>query len=352
MKCAYCGKEIDLDSSYCPKCGKEVQLVAEPIFEEDMLRDLLEEQADRAVSEGVGQNKAQQQMTPISQENTPRKQENLNEHIAEVRRQREEQEQKKREKRKSAKEKILNVALAFVSVAVIVAIIVAIKAKNDYDHAHSFDYQYQMAQEAQEQGNRAAAMTYYQNALALDNKNIDVRLQLVDLYRNKNQTDEAIGLLEEVLTLDKENVDAYKNLIDIYVSEEDYDSILALQSMANEDNAELQALFDEYTVEAPVYLLEEGTYNEDITVGIDANINDTILYTMDGSDPAEHGEQYQTPIELEEEGTYLISAVAIDPHGFVSEKSVAYYKIDYDAPDHETSEPSSPSRGTTSDIED
>lgn len=354
MKCAYCGKEIDLDSSYCPRCGKEIQLVAEPVFEEDLLRNLLEEEADHKASEKKEQehDRAQQQNGQTPPANSPRKQENLNEHIAEVRRQREEQEQKKQKKRKSAKEKFLNIALAGVSVAVIVAIIVAVKAKNDYDHAHSFDYQYQMAQEAQEQGNRAAAMTYYQNALALNNKSIDVRLQLVTLYRKKNQTKEAIDLLEEILTLDKDNVEAYKNLIDIYASEEDYDSILALKSMADTNNTELQALFDNYTVDAPVYLLEEGTYNEDIMVGIDANINDTILYTMDGSDPAEHGEQYQTPIKLEKEGTYIISAVAVDPHGFVSEKSVSYYKIDYDAPSHETSETSSPSTGMVNSGED
>ena len=51
MKCAYCGKEIDLDSSYCPRCGKEIQLVAEPVFEEDLLRNLLEEEADHTASE-------------------------------------------------------------------------------------------------------------------------------------------------------------------------------------------------------------------------------------------------------------------------------------------------------------
>ena len=102
MKCAYCGKEIDLDSSYCPRCGKEIQLVAEPVFEEDLLRNLLEEEADHTASEKKEQehDRAQQQNAQTAPANSPRKQENLNEHIAEVRRQREEQEQKKTEKTK------------------------------------------------------------------------------------------------------------------------------------------------------------------------------------------------------------------------------------------------------------
>ena len=43
MKCANCGAEIKLGCVYCSVCGKEAQIVPDYNVEEDILKELLEE---------------------------------------------------------------------------------------------------------------------------------------------------------------------------------------------------------------------------------------------------------------------------------------------------------------------
>ncbi|MGN0484087.1 MAG: FN3 associated domain-containing protein [Lachnospiraceae bacterium] len=318
MKCAYCGTEIELGSSYCPHCGKEVQIVSETsVFEDDILQSMLDGERDL--------NDPDVKKKPTS--SAPAKQDM----VAKVRGERAAEKEKKQSEKSKKKEKGLNIILVLFTVLVVVAIIVAVKFKIDYDHAHDFDYQYQKGQEIEKTGNRSEAMKFYENALTLDQNNTDVRFKLAALYETKQEDDKAKQLLEEIIVLDKTNTEAYEALIALYEKKKDYDAILSLKNVAEPSDTKTLALFDDYVVADPEFTVSEGTYNEDFDVVIEADVGCDVYYSMDGSSPQKGGILYNGSIPLDKEGVYTIQAIAKDERGIYSEVTTVHYTIDYDA---------------------
>ncbi|MBP5508873.1 MAG: endonuclease [Prevotella sp.] len=78
-------------------------------------------------------------------------------------------------------------------------------------------------------------------------------------------------------------------------------------------------------VAPPVFSPEGGTYAEAVTVTISAASDVTILYTTDGTSPADNGTEYESPILITE--TTTIKAVAVDDEGNVSDVVTATYVI-------------------------
>lgn len=78
-------------------------------------------------------------------------------------------------------------------------------------------------------------------------------------------------------------------------------------------------------VAPPVFSPEGGTYAEAVTVTISAASDVTILYTTDGTSPADNGTEYGSPILITK--TTTIKAVAIDDEGNVSDVVTATYVI-------------------------
>lgn len=78
-------------------------------------------------------------------------------------------------------------------------------------------------------------------------------------------------------------------------------------------------------VAPPVFSPEGGTYAEAVTVTISAASDVTILYTTDGTSPADNGIEYRSPILITE--TTTIKAVAVDDEGNVSDVVTATYVI-------------------------
>ena len=75
----------------------------------------------------------------------------------------------------------------------------------------------------------------------------------------------------------------------------------------------------------PVFSPEGGTYANEVTVTISAESGLTILYTTDGTSPADNGTEYESPIVVSESMT--IKAVAVDEDGNMSDVVTASYVI-------------------------
>jgi|GEM_PF-1769468 len=76
----------------------------------------------------------------------------------------------------------------------------------------------------------------------------------------------------------------------------------------------------------PVFSKEEGFYQTDLTLSIDAPAGSTIYYTTDGSIPDTKAQRYNTPIPLSK--TSVIRAVAVSDGKFVSDVVTKSYIID------------------------
>lgn len=62
------------------------------------------------------------------------------------------------------------------------------------------------------------------------------------------------------------------------------------------------------------------------------------------------GERYYSPITLDKEGTYEITAVAVDDRGIKSEVASAKYEIEFEAPDAPEIDPDGGTFGAQTDI--
>lgn len=79
-------------------------------------------------------------------------------------------------------------------------------------------------------------------------------------------------------------------------------------------------------VAAPWMDLESGDYYEPAYISIFADDGSTIYYTYDGSTPSENSTKYTGPVEMKR-GNYVLSAIAVDDSGMVSDVSSAVYNL-------------------------
>ena len=60
------------------------------------------------------------------------------------------------------------------------------------------------------------AITYYEKALALNDKNVDVRCDLATCYLNEKKTDQAYKLLKKNLDINPNHAQSHHNLSVVY----------------------------------------------------------------------------------------------------------------------------------------
>lgn len=292
MKCAKCGAELKEGCIYCSVCGYEAQVVNEfSVLEEDYLKSLLSE-------------------------------ENRKDTV---------KEQPKRSKNKK-KKKTPQIALIAAAVCVVLFAAGAVIYVN-YKNSNSYDYQMEMAEKERTSHQYADALSYYKNALSLSPDDLAAREAMAEIYMVQKDYDSALVLYMEILTMDAANKEAYEGLIGIYEARGEYDKIKSLAQDVTDE--EILKLFDGYLVAEPVFYPDAGTYDVYTTVTIFSVEDFEIYYTLDGSDPATDGILYTSDgIELDETGTYTISAACKNEKGIFSDVVTVKYKTQARVPDY------------------
>lgn len=316
MKCFYCGKELQPDNVYCPHCGKAVQIVPDySMYDDDYLKEVLVEE-NKTKSEAEAKVFAGSKKQ-IRQEPAPGMQNRATDTP---------------ERRKEQKKKQIKIIAGVVAtIIVLIFAILVFCAAIQSNHNNSFDYQVKLAEKALQEGNLDQAVSYYERAVELDPNSIDARLALADIFVEKEDFDAAETLYKSVIADDRRNRKAFKNLIAIYEKEEKTDAIMALFKTADESLADL---FANYQSEAPVFSLEEGSFDSPQTLQLRSPKGDPIYYTMDGSDPIAKGALYQGPIQLSENNrSYTIKAVCRNEKNVNSEVVTKNYSIRIPVPD-------------------
>jgi predicted nucleic acid-binding Zn-ribbon protein len=304
MKCIYCGEDLKEGSLFCSHCGKAVQIVPDyNVYEEDYLKQVLaEENGIVSPSAPTGDRNQKETGQP---------------------------EEKRSKQQKKKQRRIIFGVIGVVCVLVFALLVLgaAIRSNNN----NSFDYQVEQAEKAKDSGDIDKAIEYYENALSIDQSNIDVRLALAELYMEKDDPDAALVLYQEVLRMDKKNREATENLIAIYEERENTDAILALYDAVDDS---LKDLFSDYLVTPPEFDLEEGTFDTEQTLALSSSGQYEIYYTLDGTDPSSQGEHYTAPIELNEnDKTYVVKAVCVNEKNIYSDVVTKQYQISIPAPD-------------------
>ena len=294
MICSKCGAEIKEGCLFCPECGNEVVVVPdEDVLEDDYLKAIL-----------------------------------TNKQMPDDKSDEKEDHQKKLDKRKL--KLFIGISLSLVVFAIIVGIVIYVGIKTEKEHAVSYDYQVAKAQEAYMDGHIADAITYYKNAIALKEDEVDLRVRLASIYMNLTEYDEAMVLYLETIQIDPSNQESYKNLITIYEKREDTDSILALMDTVSDPD--ILELFSDYVVNKPIFSEESGTYENYLELELFSYGENKIYYTTDNSDPVLYGELYTEPILYTSPGKYVIRAVCVNEKNIYSDTVVKEYKVFVPAP--------------------
>lgn len=343
MRCANCGNELKAGSLYCDVCGHPVQIVPDYNEFDDYLDNLVGNDDRRADGQKTAKPVSDRTIRfdePVRQAQTGEQQSQTKQPC--------EKPQSDGQRAKRAQQKKIIIISAVVCVVAIVILIAAITRNVSRSHDNSFDYQVKQAKAAYSAGNINSAVSYYEKALSIDSDNTDVRFALADIYMSKKDYDAALVLYQEIINIDPKSKEAYKKLISIYESKKDYDAIVALRESAKD--ASVLKLFADYTVSKPQFSKSSGKYGETIELSIDADSDTKIYYSYDSDDPLTRGERYYSPITLDKEGTYEITAVAVDDRGIKSEVASAKYEIEFEAPDAPEIDPDGGTFGAQTDI--
>lgn len=369
MRCANCGNELKEGSLYCDACGRPVQIVPDYNEFDDYLDNLVgndDRPADGQKTVRMVSDKTIRIDEPVRQQlqsATQRTRQNQDRSSQSERQQARQPQSVKQQtqpkqpcekpqadgqKAKRAQQKKIIVISAVVCVIAIIILVAAVVRNVGRSHDNSFDYQVKQAKEAYAAGDINSAVSYYEKALSIDSDNTDVRFALADIYMSKKDYDAALVLYQEIINTDPKSKEAYKKLISIYESRKDYDAIVALRDSAKD--ASILKLFADYTVSEPKLSKSSGKYGEAIELTIDADSNTKIYYSFDSDNPFARGERYYNPITLDKEGTYEITAVAVDDRGIKSEVASARYEIEFEAPKAPEVDPDGGTFGAQTDI--
>lgn len=304
MKCINCGVEIKSDYKVCPFCGKTIQIVPDySVYDEDDINIILESTKD------VNKKK---------------------ELAKEEREARIKARQKAAEEAKKRKTK-LTIAVVLISCVLLIVFGCVAKVFIDKNKGNSYEDQMKQGDSAMFSKNIEEAEKCYLKALELKPEDINVRLELADLYIEKEDTAKAEKLLKEVIERDSINYDAYRMLYDIYSEADDKDAILKLKEGVK--NNKILAIFSEYSVDTPVISMEGGTFKEDIKLTISAKKKVEIYYNTEGLDPRENGTKYTGAFELKGEGIHTVKAVTKNELGVYSSIVTETFVIKYEVPE-------------------
>lgn len=220
-----------------------------------------------------------------------------------------------------------------ITAGIVFIVIVAGVAFFIHSQYNSYGSQFQKAVAYEQQGDTAKAASCYEKAIASassrDDK-IEGRMALANLYLSEHSDTNAAYYLEQIVDIQSDHIEAISKLLEIYEANNDLTSILALAKKT--EGEEAKELFSNYLLNQPVFNYKSGTYNELITVEIEAGESEKIYYTTDGSEATSASMLYTGPITLEV-GTTVFHAMAENHNGLLSENIVVTYEIVPDAPD-------------------
>ncbi|MCI6173170.1 MAG: chitobiase/beta-hexosaminidase C-terminal domain-containing protein [Clostridiales bacterium] len=284
MKCSNCGFEIPDGKLYCPRCGKEVQLV--PDF------------------------------TSVSMERER------------LLRARAEEERRRREAEAAESERRVRPLVALFKTAMTVIIAAGLTFLMHYyltvHESETFSGQRLAAINAYEAHNLKTAQSAVSRALELRPRSTEMAILKADILTESGRISEALSVLEDLIESEPDEISAWEKLIGIRIEEGDNTEVARLVEQSRFES--LTEKYADYLADPPTFSLINGRtypYGTSLTI---RSASGTIYYTTDGSVPDAHSTKYTGPIPLDA-GTNRIAAVCINSKGVASKTVKAVYNI-------------------------
>lgn len=310
MRCPKCNTELEPGSLYCRKCGQEVQIV--PDY--DPLDDLvIGEDGD---SDSIKEDEKTQKKEP-KPEPKPEQKKSGDEISTEG-------------KKGVAAHKGL-----WLLCGILLCFLIFLASYFSIIRENSFSYQMRKGIAFVEQEEYEEALSYLKHAEELqeDSGVYDLRPQryLAKAYAGIGAGELAVDCMKRAIRLeDAWHQDAgeletlYLEMMDILNQTHQTAQIEKIIKSCNYE--EIRKELEQYLVEKPVCNVPEGVYHQAISLELKAEYGE-IYYTLDGTEPTTESIHYDGPIRIGTEET-LLTAVAINEKGMISEKLVLVYKLE------------------------
>ncbi len=369
MRCNKCGEECGTNQTFCLKCGNRIQAIPDlNLIEEELANNIgeLMDEMEEENSEDIGGTTrvfngnvtidddilSDETYTSTQDINIPDIKDDSLELIEMARehniiKNRKDEYQvnalnserkSKNTKKKNSSKMIIGIVAGVIALIAIIVALIWVFGRGG-SNKENFDSVYSEGVELYTAANYDEAINIFQKAINLAEGNdelIKSNKSLYDTYMKKgldtlsdSEIHECVDLLKELISLDKDNIDYYKELIELYTN----------AGMESELESFKDSLVDtEYakelgikSVKEPVFEEEPGEYKEYMTVGIMYESGCSVYYTLDGSEPNTDSQLYEEPIEIKEQGTIVIKAVAVDTEGEMSDVITGEYTIKLEA---------------------
>lgn len=303
MLCPNCNHSIQDGHLMCEKCGYEIRIV--PDYEPSLEHSI--EESISAIQENYPEQHLENEKDIIFTEDNP-----FQEKVVTL-----------------FHRKVRLFTILCTSIVIIFAVLLIA-----YLQHVSLGHQMNKAMSLANKGKYEEAITCLSDNLSRYPKEGDIPLLIADYYRKLDKEDDAYNILLQIIEKDfydeSEINKAYAKLIDILEKQSEYQKINDLLLNCKYDS--IVTSYQNYLAKPPEFSIEEGVYDEIMTLKISSNTAGKIYYTLDGTKPTENSQIYTSPIFLES-GNYHIAAVFINTKGIVSEITDKKYSIDLIIPD-------------------
>ena len=369
MKCNKCGEECGSNQTFCLKCGNRIQAIPDlNLIEEELANNIgeLMDEMDAENNSDIGGTTrvfdsrlsmeddilSDERYTSTQDINIPDiKDDSLEliemarEHNA-INNKKDEfqvnalntERKNKPNKKKNSSKMIVGIVAGIIAVVAIVVAIIFIfgkgkQTKETFDDIYNKGVEFYTAAEYDEAINnfqKAINMTEDKSELIKANKSLyDTYMKIGIDTLSDSEIHECVDILKELISLDKDNEDYYRELIDLYTKAKMESELASFTESLM--GTEIGMALGIKTVAAPIFEDEPGEYKDYIDISIMYEKGCSVYYTLDGSDPDTNSQLYEAPIEVKEQGTIVVKAVAVDEDGEMSDIVTGEFIIELEA---------------------
>lgn len=303
MRCPKCGAELEAGSIYCTACLQELQIV--PDY--DPLEELV-----------IGQE-------PEKSEQETKEQLHKESETTQV-----------QEPKKTLWQSKLFWQLLFLISGVLICFGAFMISYHSMGRKNDYSYQLKKGRQLMEEEQYEEALPYLKQAQSLqgDMEGADtapLRL-LAEAYAKVDAKELAVDCMKDAIYMEEAARGANYELEELYLELMDILNLTKQTNLIEEvietcAYEEIKEKLLPYRIEKPTCDMPEGNYNYYVMLELSAEYG-SIYYTLDGTEPTKDSTRYEKPIELTE-GENLLSAVAINKKGMVSEPLVQIYRLEF-----------------------